>query len=250
MAPMNEFEEDLAEIKSYQPNARRVFLTGANPFAMSYKNLMLRACTIRDYLIKCQTIAMFASIRDIKSKTVEQLRKLKAAGINGLTIGMESADDETLMLANKGYTSEDIIEQCRKLDDAGIEYYFIYMTGLAGAGKGSRNAIASAKIINQLNPYFLGIDSLILFPDTELYQLAQEGKFVPAAEKERLEELAVLLEHLQIRVHLQADTKSNFLPLNGYIPREKASFISSLRETADTVSEEEMIAYRKSLDSL
>ena len=37
MSPMEEFEEDLAEIKTYQPNARRIFWTGANPFAMSYE---------------------------------------------------------------------------------------------------------------------------------------------------------------------------------------------------------------------
>ena len=132
MSPMEEFEEDLAEIKSYQPNARRIFWTGANPFAMSYENLKLRALTVRDYLIKCQTMAMFASIRDIKNKEVWQLRKLRAMGINGLSIGVESGDDETLALANKGYTSADILEQCRKLDEAGIEYYFVYMTGLAG----------------------------------------------------------------------------------------------------------------------
>ena len=68
MSPMEEFEEDLEEIKSYQPYARRIFWTGANPFAMSYENLKLRALTVRDYLIKCQTMAMFASIRDIKDK--------------------------------------------------------------------------------------------------------------------------------------------------------------------------------------
>ena len=132
MSPIEEFEEDLAEIKSYQPNARRIFWTGANPFAMSYENLKLRALTVRDYLIKCQTMAMFASIRDIKNKEVWQLKKLRAMGINGLSIGVESGDDETLALANKGYTSADILEQCRKLDEAGIEYYFVYMTGLAG----------------------------------------------------------------------------------------------------------------------
>jgi hypothetical protein len=80
---MEEFEEDLAEIKSYQPYARRLFFTGANPFAMSYENLKLRALTVRDYLIKCQSIAMFASIRDIMDKEVWQLRKLRAMGING-----------------------------------------------------------------------------------------------------------------------------------------------------------------------
>ncbi len=72
MSPLSEFEEDLAEIKRYQPNARRIFWTGANPFAMSYENLRLRALTVRDYLIKCQTMAMFASIRDIKDKEVWQ----------------------------------------------------------------------------------------------------------------------------------------------------------------------------------
>ena len=60
MSPMEEFEEDLAEIRSYQPHVRRIFWTGANPFAMSYENLKLRALTVRDYLIKCQTMAMFA----------------------------------------------------------------------------------------------------------------------------------------------------------------------------------------------
>lgn len=101
MSPIEEFEEDLKELKQYQPNARRVFLTGANPFAMSYEHLKLRALTVRDYLIKCQTIAMFASIRDIKSKEVWQLKKLRAMGINGLSIGTESGDDETLLLANE-----------------------------------------------------------------------------------------------------------------------------------------------------
>lgn len=173
MSPIEEFEEDLAEIKNYQPNARRIFWTGANPFVMSYENLKLRALTVRDYLIKCQTMAMFASIRDIKPKEVWQLRKLRAMGINGLSIGTESGDDQTLLLANKGYTSEDIIEQCRKLDEAGIEYYFVYMTGLAGKGNGYRNAVNSAKLFSQLNPYFISVDSLTLFPDTELYEMAK-----------------------------------------------------------------------------
>ncbi|MFQ8971212.1 MAG: hypothetical protein ACLR7L_24175 [Enterocloster sp.] len=71
---MEEFEADLAELKLYQPNARRIFLTGANPFAMSYEKLKFLALTVRDYLIKCQTIAMFASIRDIRDKEVWQLK--------------------------------------------------------------------------------------------------------------------------------------------------------------------------------
>ena len=250
MSPMKEFAEDLEEIKSYQPYARRIFWTGANPFAMSYENLKLRALTVRDYLIKCQTMAMFASIRDIRDKEVWQLKKLRAMGINGLTIGTESGDDDTLALAGKGYTAAEILEQCRKLDEAGIEYYFVYMTGLAGKGKGYRNAVNSAKLFSRLNPYFISVDSLTLFPDTELYRLEQEGKFISAGEKERLRELQVFIRNLQIRTHLFANSVSNFYPTAADLPKEKDFAVSELQRVMDTVSEEEMGEYRRNLKSL
>lgn len=250
MSPMEIFEQDLAEIKSYQPNARRIFWTGASPFAMSYENLKLRALTVRDYLVKCQSMAMFASIRDIKSKEVWQLKKLRAMGINGLSIGTESGDDETLWLANKGYTADDILEQCHKLDEAGIEYYFVYMTGLAGKGNGYRNAVNSAKLFSQLNPYFISVDSLTLFPDTELYAMAQRGEFIPADEKERLEELQVFVSNLQIRTHLLANSVSNYHPITAYLPYDRQRVVGELQYILDTRDEAEMKRFRAGLKSL
>lgn len=250
MSPIDEFEEDLAEIKRYQPNARRIFWTGADPFSMSYENLKLRALTVRDYLIKCRTMAMFASIRSIQDKEVWQLRKLRAMGINGLSIGVESGDDDTLALADKGYTAADILEQCRKLDEAGMEYYFVYMTGLAGKGGGYRNAENSAELFSRLNPYFVSVDSLTLFPDTELYQMAQQGTFVPAGEKERIRELQILISNLKIRTHLLANTVSNFTPVTAYLPYERGKVIRELQFVLDNTDEKEMREYRKNLKSL
>lgn len=250
MSPLEEFEEDLVEIKNYQPYVRRIFLTGANPFAMSYENLKLRALTVRDYLIKCQSIAMFASIRDIQDKEVWQLRKLRAMGINGLSIGTESGDDETLTLANKGYTAAEILEQCSKLDEAGIEYYFVYMTGLAGKGGGYRNAINSAELFSKLNPYFISVDSLTLFPDTELYAMAQQGQFIPAGEQDRLRELQAFINHLQIRTHLFANSVSNYLPLTAYLPYDRENVTSEIEHTLSTTNEQEMLEYRQSLKAL
>jgi len=250
MSPLEEWEEDLKELQFYQPTARRIFWTGANPFVMSYENLKTRALLAHDYLAELQTIAMFASIRDIENKKVWQLRRLRELGINGLSIGTESGDNATLLLSNKGYTVKDIIQQCRKLDEAGIEYYFVYMTGLAGKGNGYRNAVNSAKVFSKLNPRFISVDSLTLFEDTELYQMAQKGKFIPAGEKERIEELQVFVKNLQIRTHLFANSVSNFYPTTAYLPRDREAIISELQHILDTVSEEEMQAYRKSLKSL
>lgn len=250
MSPLREFEEDLEEIKFYQPYARRIFWTGADPFAMSYENLKLRALTVRDYLIKCQAMAMFASIRNIRDKEAWQLKKLRAMGIHGLTIGTESGDDDTLLLAGKNYTAADILEQCRKLQEAGIEYYLVYMTGLAGRGNGYRNAVNSARLFSRLNPYFISVSSLTLFPGTELYRMEQEGKFVPAGEKERLQELQVFIRNLQVRTHLFANTGSNYYPVTAYLPKEREAVIWELQYVIDTGSEEEMAAYRRNLKFL
>ena len=250
MSPIEEFEADLAEIKHYQPYARRLFWTGASPFAMSYDNLKLRALTVRDYLIKCQSMAMFASIRDIKDKEVWQLKKLRAMGINGLSIGTESGSDAVLSLSNKGYTAADIVEQCRKLDEAGIEYYFLYMTGLAGKDGGYQNAVESAKLFSRLNPYFISVDSLTLFPDTELYAMAQRGEFTPAGEKERIEELQVFISNLQIRTHLLANSVSNYHPVTADLPYDREKVLGELQYVLDTKSEDEMQKFRAGLKSL
>ncbi len=250
MSPLSEWEEDLQELSLYYPNARRIFWTGANPFAMSYEHLKTRALSVYDYLKECQTMAMFASIRDRKPKKVKQLRTLRSLGINGLSIGTESGDDYTLRLADKGYTARDIIDQCRKLDEAGIEYYFVYMTGLAGKGNGYQNAVNSAKVFSKVNPRFISVDSLTLFEDTELFEMAERGEFVPAGEKERIEELQVFIQNLRLKVHLFADSISNFYPVTAYLPRDKDLVIGELQNIMDTVSEEEMLAYRRNLKAL
>ena len=48
--------------------------------------------------------------------------QLKNAGYDGLTIGIETGDDEALTFMHKGYTLNDIVLQCQRLDRAGISY--------------------------------------------------------------------------------------------------------------------------------
>lgn len=95
---LERFERDLDEVKRLAPYARRIWLTGGSPFQMSFRQLEERAMAVWDRLVKCQSIAMFASIRDIARKTDGELQRLRALHVNGLTIGMESASDEALAL--------------------------------------------------------------------------------------------------------------------------------------------------------
>ena len=89
---------------------------------------------------------------------------------------------------------------------------------------GYRNAINSAKIFSQLNPYFISVDSLTLFPGTKLFDMEKDGKFIQAGEKERIQELQTFIQSLRIRTHLFANSKSNFYPITAYLPKDQNAY--------------------------
>jgi len=226
-----------------------MFLAGSNPFVMSYNRLYDLAMLIHDYLPKCE-IGMFARISDIKNKTVEQLKELRSLGFNKISIGTETGDDITLTEMNKGNTAQDTLEQCRKLEEASIEYYFVYLTGLAGKGNGQRNALASAKLFSQLKPYIISVVSLTLFPESELYQDMINGKYEVSSEHERIDELITFIANLENETTLLANTVSNPVSITGFLPKEKCKLLKQLQSIKNEVSESELKNYRNSIKSL
>ncbi len=81
----------------------RTFLTGANPFVLKYDRLMEIAGLVHRYFPGMETIGSFARVTDVTLKTDEELDALHGAGYDGLTIGIETADDEALRFMDKGY---------------------------------------------------------------------------------------------------------------------------------------------------
>lgn len=93
MSPLEDVEEDLKEARARyrlwkDHTASRVFLTGANPFVLKAERLLKIAEMIHQYFPECRTIGCFYRIKDITIKTEEELKKLRKAGFDGLTIGI------------------------------------------------------------------------------------------------------------------------------------------------------------------
>ena len=80
--------------------------------------------------------------------------------------------------------------------------------------------------------------------------MAQQGLFVPAEEKERIRELQMLINNLNIRTHLFANTVSNFTPVTAYLPYDREKVTSELQYVLDNTDEMEMRKYRNNLKSL
>ena len=250
LSPISEIESDLNLIKKYQGKTRRIFLVGANPFVLSYDKLLDIGLLIRKYLPYCQGIGSFARITDIKNKTVEELKNLTHLGFNGISIGTESGDDVTLSQMNKGTNSKEILEQCKKLEEAGIEYYISYLTGLAGKGNGERNALASVDLFNQLHPFIISVVSLTIFPESELYADVIRGEYIETPEYERLKELKMLISGLNNPSNFFANTISNPVPLSGILPKDKERLLKELDSIMEQYKETDLNSYRKSIISL
>ena len=80
--------------------------------------------------------------------------------------------------------------------------------------------------------------------------MERQGEFTSAGEYERIQELQILIENLQIRTHLFADSKSNFFPVSAYLPKERDFVVSQLQFMIDSTEENQMEQYRNSLTSL
>ena len=172
---------------------------------------------------------------------------LRNAGYNGLTIGVETGDDNALAFMRKGYTTKDILTQCKRLEQAGIEYGFFYLTGISGKGKGEVGAKDSADIFNQLHPFIIGPNMLTIYPESELYQEIQGGSWEEEGELEKYRELRVLVENLNISTYFAAMGASNAFQLRGRLPEDKKRLLHTLDKIILEYSEEDLRNYRKSL---
>ena len=267
MSPLEDVESDLQEAQLWSTDPismltarlqglprperiRRAFLTGANPFVLKAERLMAIADLIRQYVPSIKTIGCFARITDVTLKSDEELASLHQAGYDGLTIGIETGDDEALQFMNKGYTAADIVKQCQRLDQAGIHYSFFYLVSISGAGRGEIGAKATADVCNQLHPTLIGVNMLTIYPDSELYQEIQRGNWKEESEIEKYKEIRTLLESLEIPTQFAALGASNAFQFQGTLPEDKEALAAALDKIIETVKEDDLREYRVNLRHL
>ena len=267
MSPLEDVESDLQEAQLWSTDPismltarlqglprperiQRAFLTGANPFVLKAERLMAIADLIRQYVPSIKTIGCFARITDVTLKSDEELASLHQAGYDGLTIGIETGDDEALRFMNKGYAAADIVKQCQRLDQAGIHYSFFYLVSISGAGRGEIGAKATADVCNQLHPTLIGVNMLTIYPDSELYQEIQRGNWKEESEIEKYKEIRTLLESLEIPTQFAALGASNAFQFQGTLPEDKEALAATLDKIIETVKEDDLREYRVNLRHL
>ena len=250
MSPLAEVEEDMKELGHYYHDANRVFFTGANPFVLHFDKLKALAEQVKKYFHNAESIGCFARITDITPKTTEQLRQLRELGYYSITIGVEAGDDESLSFMHKGFGTKEIIRECKRLDEVGMDYNFFYLAGIYGSGRSESGAKNTAEVFNQLRPKIIVSSMLTIYPTSELYQEIQAGNWTEETEFEKLLELRALIQHLEIPTYFATMGASNRVNVEGHLPKDKEKMIRWIDKVIGSVDEKELRRYRENLRHL
>lgn len=229
--PIEQVEADIDEAAVRWPNATRVFLENGDAFVLSADRLEQIAGMIHARLPKVQTITMYASILNVRTKTDAELRRLRELGINELNIGVESGLDEALTRMNKCYTAAEAKDELLRLRSAGFDYCLNIIFGAAGAALRRENAEATAALLNAAKPFLIFTGTVHADPGCPLYEDMQSGAFAEPTFGEYLEEEALLLNCLTLEdTYFFGVHPSNVLPMRGLLPRDKGAMLDAIQE--------------------
>lgn len=242
MLSLEVIEEYLSELKQlyggYIEKLKRVYLVGADPFALSAKNLLKRVELIKKYLPNVNVISMYARTDNIARKSDEELYSLKAAGINDLYIGVECGSDEVLAKLNKGYSAAETKKQCLRLNAVGIRHCSLLMLGTGGKGSGAEVAKVTAALENEIKPAKILMSTMSAFVGTKLDAEIKTGEFIPAGEKEILQEEYLFLKNLELpNTYFWAIHPLDSVGIEGTLKTDKAQMLKILESAIETVDE-------------
>lgn len=179
-------------------------------------------------------IASFARTYDILQKSEVELRALKEAGLDRLSIGIESGSTEVLSYQRKGVTADQQLQALKKLEAVGIRYTCYIMVGLGGQKWTKQNALETAEFLNQVHPDELTVVTMVVFKGADLAQEIRQGKFKRLKVQDTIAEEILLLENLNLSTIFNGTHPTNAVPVKGKIPEQKDLLLEKLKEVLVT----------------
>ncbi len=238
-APQKEFRaRDEAEVlesiartgANYADEVRRVFLADGDALVLSTRRLLTILQAIRQHLPAVHRVSTYCLPRNLRKKTVAELRELADAGLSIAYVGAESGDDDVLERVSKGETYETTRDALDKLGAAGITRSVMILNGLGGPEFSAQHADNSARLLNATQPEYAAT-LVVSFPMGE----ARFRKGFPGwralTQPELFVEMERFLDKLELtRTVFRSDHASNWLILKGTLGADKQRLLQQIRQ--------------------
>ncbi len=198
---------------------------------------------IRTTLPVVRRITTYARAKTAAKKGVEELKRLREAGLTRVHIGMETGYDPLLKFIRKGVSAAEQVEGGRKIREAGISLCEYVMPGLGGSRWSAEHAVETARLLNLINPDYIRLRTLQVVPGSLLAEKVREGEFQPLDDEAILREIGVFFETLGgITSEVVSDHILNLLEeLEGTLPGDKERIIGVIDRFFNLSLEERMI---------
>lgn len=223
---------DIEFAATYCRNQDRLFLCDGDALIIPHLRLVTILTAIRKQLPWVTRVGTYANTKSIKMKTPEQLAELRDLGLTIAYMGLETGDDQTLKALNKGADSSQMIAMGKKIRAAGIKLSITVLLGIAQQERSLIHARETGRVLSAIDPEFVGALSLMVVPDTPVYDDWQQGKFILLGAEEMLEELGEMLASTELsNGYFHANHASNYLPIKAKLPEDKAATLKLIERT-------------------
>ncbi len=226
--------------------AKNVFIQDANSLVMKKDDFVEALQYLRQALPTIERITCYARSQTIAQLyTVDDLRRLREAGLTRLHLGLETGSDFLLRYMRKGVTKEQHIIAGRRIKESGIELSEYVIAGLGGKKWWREHATETADALNRIDPDFIRVRTLKVTRGMLLHQKVESGEFVIEHDEEVLAELRLLIEHLEgIGSFVKSDHILNLLEeVEGKLPEDKKKILSVIDRYFE-LNEEQRLVYR------
>lgn len=229
---IDEVLEDLRMARRSYKYVEKIFLADGDALCLPVDKLDVILEEIKKLFPECQRVSVYATPKDVLNKTGEELLHLKNQGIGMLYIGAESGSDEVLLQIRKGATRSDIIEAVRKTENAGIKASVTFISGIGGRKLLREHAHKTASMINESEPSYVGLLTLMVDRESEIYKQINNGEFELLTAEEVIGETALMLEEIKVEKPciFRSNHASNYVSLKGILPYDKDEMLSRLKK--------------------
>ena len=212
---------------------QRVFLADGDALVLPTRRLLSILMQIREHMPDVERVSSYCLPRNLRKKSVEELKELADAGLKMAYVGAESGDDEVLARVNKGETYESTLSALDKLRQAGITRSVMILNGLGGKSLSQQHALNSARLMNQAQPEFLST-LVVSFPGGESRFRQGFSDFQALDPQALFAELEMLLQSLELEdTVFRSDHASNYLVLKGILGHDKSALLAQVRQAID-----------------
>jgi radical SAM superfamily enzyme YgiQ (UPF0313 family) len=225
----DEIKTDVEVVYPYYKDIDRIFLADGNALIIPTPDLLKILELLYSTFPKLTRVGVYGSPSDLLKKSVDELKRLREAGLGIVYLGLESGSDKILKRVCKGALAKHMITGVTKVKDAGIKISVIMILGLGGKEHSTEHATESARVLNAMDPDYIGALTLMVVEGTEIYDEVQNGKLEILEPRDVFQELKILIENLELtNCIFRANHASNYIPVGGTLPNDKAKILRKL----------------------